>query len=80
MRSGGGFSFYQASERRRQGIIMKNSNNIKVIRKGDKAFPEFLSDMEDGPESLYCIGDTSLLKEMQRVRQADSLKNRKPAG
>ena len=42
---------------------MKNSNNIKVIRKGDKAFPEFLSDMEDGPESLYCIGDTSLLKE-----------------
>ena len=63
MRSGGGFSFYQASERRRQGIIMKNSNNIKVIRKGDKAFPEFLSDMEDGPEILYCIGDTSLLKE-----------------
>ena len=48
MRSGGGFSFYQASERRRQGIIMKNSNNIKVIRKGDKAFPEFLSDMEGG--------------------------------
>lgn len=42
---------------------MKNSNNIKVIRKGDKAFPEFLSDMEDGPEILYCIGDTSLLKE-----------------
>lgn len=69
---------------------MKNSNNIKVIRKGDKAFPEFLSDMEDGLEILYCIGDTSLLREraaavvgaqkMQRVRQADSLKNRKPAG
>lgn len=42
---------------------MKNSNNIKVIRKGDKAFPEFLSDMEDGLEILYCIGDTSLLRE-----------------
>ncbi|MFR8853895.1 MAG: hypothetical protein ACLVHQ_02805 [Oscillospiraceae bacterium] len=45
---------------------MKNSNNIKVIRKGDKAFPEFLSDMEDGLEILYCIGDASLLREGRR--------------
>lgn len=69
---------------------MKNSNNIKVIRKGDKAFPEFLSDMEDGLEILYCIrryftsqregGGGSRRAKMQRVRQADSLKNRKPAG
>ena len=40
---------------------MKISNNIKVLEKADKDFPWFLANMEDTPEKLYCIGDTSLL-------------------
>ncbi len=38
-----------------------NENNIKILRKGDKAFPAVLADMEDPVETLYCIGNISLM-------------------
>ena len=37
------------------------NNVIKEISRGDGEFPWFLANMEDGPEKLYCIGDTKLL-------------------
>ena len=40
---------------------MADGNNIKIIKKGDANFPWMLEHMDDGPESLYCIGKTELL-------------------
>ncbi len=39
---------------------------IQVISKGDKLFPKGLMDIDETPESLYCIGNTRLL-EMNAV-------------
>ncbi len=36
-------------------------NKIKVIKKGDSIVPDFIWKMEESPETLYCIGDESLL-------------------
>lgn len=37
-------------------------DKIKVIKREDDLFPWFLANMEDGPEQLYCLGNTELLK------------------
>lgn len=45
------------------GIKRACVNNIKILRKEDKDFPQILSEMEEPVKQLYCIGDTSLLKK-----------------
>lgn len=45
------------------GIKKAYKNNIRILRKGDKEFPEILSSMDEPVKELYCIGDVSLLKE-----------------
>lgn len=40
---------------------MNGNNSIKILEKKDKNFPWFLANMEDAPQTLYCLGDISLL-------------------
>lgn len=42
---------------------MSIKNNIEVIYKSDAAYPPFLSELDDAPEKLYCIGDLNLLNK-----------------
>ena len=40
---------------------MNKKENIRIIKKEDKAYPELLKNISDPPEALYCIGDVKLL-------------------
>ena len=42
---------------------MSIKNNIEVIYKSDAAYPPFLSELDDAPEKLYCIGDLNGLQK-----------------
>ena len=41
---------------------MNKSENIRIIKKEDKRYPELLKNIPDPPETLYCIGDERLLE------------------
>ena len=40
---------------------MSIKNNIEVIYKSDAAYPPFLSELDDAPEKLYCIGSNNCI-------------------
>lgn len=40
---------------------MNKSDNIRIIKKEDKMYPELLKNIPDPPETLYCIGNVKLL-------------------
>lgn len=42
---------------------MYKKDNIRIINKEDREYPEQLLDISDPPEKLYCIGDCRLLKK-----------------
>ena len=40
---------------------MYKKDNIRIISKGDRAYPKKLREISDPPEKLYCIGNVRLL-------------------
>ena len=42
---------------------MVQCNNICIVKKEDKEYPDDLRQIDNPPERLYCIGDVSLLKK-----------------
>ena len=42
---------------------MEEINKIITVKKGNRDYPESLSTLEDAPETLYCIGNISLMKK-----------------
>ena len=40
---------------------MNKTYNVEAIKRTDDIFPWFLKEMDDSPETLFCIGDISLL-------------------
>ena len=42
---------------------MEEINKIITVKKGNRDYPESLSALEDAPETLYCIGNISLMKK-----------------
>ena len=42
---------------------MRENNNIITVKKGDSDYPESLLSVKDAPETLYCIGNLSLMRK-----------------
>lgn len=45
-----------------------NREEMKVLRIGDRAYPELLRHIPDPPEILYAMGDTPAVKKKMRGR------------